>query len=1003
MPEHSNSPSSSEYFLVFAIVENPVLGLLLEPFAVKHLARKQYSYDYHRVGLITVSDYITDLSPVQKKLLELHAQYSDDAILKRFNKAKVKPAEFFQSLKQEFVVSWIRPIIDKKMAEMAEIFAENNIPLHFKGGREDRIREEPVVVLPGIVEPIFCFTRTTEGLLYKLKLKYQGAELSLMAGNARILAQNPCLLILDNYLYRFEKGWDGKKLTPFFTKEHILVPKSSVKIYFQKFVLEAVENHTVDARGFTVDVITDPPKPLVNLEQNWQNHWTLQVLFDYGRVVFQEGDSTPSKVFFKEEQDAFSFTKVLRNTVFENQFIKKLEGFGLKNRGGDGFYLWYPARKTGEESEAALPGYFDYIDWLSAQSVSLGFSHIRVQKNEGAENLFLGKPGLRLAISDKNDWFDLFGTVSFGRFDIPFLKLKSHILSGRREFTLPDGSIGIIPEEWFSKYQDILKYSVSKGNSLQLKRHHYTLLEGFEGTAIAPGVPGRALQEFAPPPLPDGIHASLRPYQLQGFQWMSFLYENKLGGCLADDMGLGKTIQTLAILMYAHRAATPGSFQFGPDKSPMKIAESGQLDLFGLVGKHSTPLETGTSLLIMPLSLIHNWLFEIKRFAPSFRVLQHTGSARSGSTRLFAQYHLVLTTYGTVRNDVDMLKEFHFQYIVLDESQIIKNSESKIFQAIKNLNANHRLVLTGTPIENSLTDLWAQFSFLNPGMLGTFSQFREEFVQPIERNHDQHKQAKLHKLIEPFILRRTKSEVAKDLPELTETLRNCAMTEEHQRFYEEKKSQIRNLILEQVEKQGMNKARFFILGGLMRLRLIANHPALVDPDYLFDSGKFTEVCASIENLMAEGHKVLIFSQFVKHLNVYKKHFEKNQLPFNMLTGQLAEKDRSVLITDFNRNPDKKLFLISLKAGGVGLNLTGADYVFLLDPWWNPAVEKQAINRAHRIGQKKNVFVYKFITHNTVEEKILRLQERKTDLANLFIEKNNPLRNLGLEEIRELIT
>lgn len=1002
MPENTNILSSSDYFLVFSIVENPALGLLLEPYAVKLLARKQFSYDFHRVGLNTVLDYVAELSLVQKKLLELHAQYADEAILKRFNKAKVKPVEFFQSLTQEFVVTWIRPIIDKQMGEMAAIFAENNIPIYFKGGRSERIREEPIEVLPGLTETVFSFAKNTEGLFYKLRVKYKDSELKLMAGNARLLAQNPCLLMVDDHIYRFEKGWDGKKLTPFFSKEHILVPKSSLKVYFQKFVLDAVQNYKVEAQGFTVDVITDLPKPMVNLEQNWQNHWTLQVSFDYGRVVFQMGDDTRSKVFFKEEGEVYSFAKVLRNTVFEKQFIKNLEGFGLKNRGGDGFYLWYPARKSGDGSEPLLPGYFDYLDWLSAQSVPLGLSHIKVQKNEGAENFYLGKPGLHLTINDKNDWFDLFGTVSFGRFDIPFLKLKSHILSGRREFTLPDGSIGIIPEEWCSKYADILKYSVSKGNTLQLKRHHYTLLEGFEGSTIAAGEPAKALQEFAPPPLPNGIHANLRPYQLQGYQWMSFLFENKLGGCLADDMGLGKTLQTLAILMYAHKVAAPSSFLFSADKSKIESAIAGQLELFSPDDNHSLPNGSGTSLLIMPLTLIHNWVNEIKRFAPSFRTLQHTGTARSDSTRLFGQYDLVLTTYGTVRNDIDMLREFHFKYIVLDESQIIKNAESKIFQAIKNLNANHRLVLTGTPIENSLTDLWAQFSFLNPGMLGNFTQFREEFVQPIERNHDQQKQAKLHKLIEPFILRRTKAEVAKDLPELTETLRICVMTEEHQRFYEEKKSQIRNLILEQVEKQGMNKARFFILGSLMRLRLIANHPSLVEPDYPFDSGKFTEVCASIENLMAEGHKVLIFSQFVKHLNVYKKHFENNQLPFNMLTGQLAEKDRSALITDFNRNPDKKLFLISLKAGGVGLNLTGADYVFMLDPWWNPAVEKQAINRAHRIGQKKNVFVYKFITHNTVEEKILQLQERKTNLANLFIEKNNPLKNLGLEEISELI-
>ena len=282
-------------------------------------------------------------------------------------------------------------------------------------------------------------------------------------------------------------------------------------------------------------------------------------------------------------------------------------------------------------------------------------------------------------------------------------------------------------------------------------------------------------------------------------------------------------------------------------------------------------------------------------------------------------------------------------------------------------------------------------------------RFREEFVVPVEKSNDLRKQQKLHSLIEPFILRRTKSEVAKELPELTELVRYCEMSEEHRKFYEAKKSQIRNLILEQVEKQGMERSRFFILSSLMRLRLMANHPLMVDPEYAYDSGKFIEVRENIGKVLSEGHKVLIFSQFVKHLNIYRKYLDSLDLPYNLLTGQMPEKERGRLINDFQQDPEKRLFLISLKAGGLGLNLTGADYVFLLDPWWNPAVEKQAINRAHRIGQKKNVFVYKFITRDTVEEKILSLQQRKSALAGLLIDQNNPLKNLGLDEISDLIT
>ncbi|HSV88459.1 MAG TPA: SNF2-related protein, partial [Bacteroidales bacterium] len=639
--------SSGEYCLVFAIVENPVLGLLLEPYAVKQLARNQFSYEYHRVGLITVSDFFPNLTPVQKKLLEIHAKYSDEAILKRFNKDKLKPVEFFQSLSQEFVVSWIRPIIDKNMAEMAAILAGQNVPVHFKGGRTDRIREEPINVLTGKAETVFCFTWLSEGLFYKLNVKYNEKEISLKSGNTRLLAQKPCLLILDDHLYQFEKEWDGKKLVPFFTREHIQVPKSSEKEYFRKFVYEAVRKYSVIAEGFSVEVISDLPRALVSLEQNWQNHWVLLVSFDYGKVVFQLGDETPSKVFLNEENEGYSFSKVVRQTSFEKQFIKKLEETGLKYRGGDGFYLWYPARNGDGNSEPSLPGYFDYLDWLSAQSLQLGLSHITVQKNEGAEKFLPAKPSLRIAVNDKNDWFDLFGTVSFGKFEIPFLKLKNHILNGRREFSLPDGSIGLIPEEWLSKYQDILKYSVNKGNTLQLKKHHYTLLNNLNEATYASGEPTKVLHDFVPPSLPAGIKATLRPYQVQGYQWMCFLFENKLGGCLADDMGLGKTLQTLAMLMFAHKEVSLVSNNAANLISNKNNISAGQLKIFAEEDHNLYTNTAGTSLLIMPLSLIHNWVLEINRFAPSFKILQHTGTARADSTRLFSQFDLILTTYGT--------------------------------------------------------------------------------------------------------------------------------------------------------------------------------------------------------------------------------------------------------------------------------------------------------------------------------------------------------------------
>ena len=1002
----SKNASDENFRFVFAITENPPLGFMIEPFAVREIGQGQFSYDFQRINQHTAADYFPDMSPDQKWLMEIYSQYDDEAVLKRFNKDKLKPALFFESLKPDFVLDHIRPVIDGQMAKMADVMLASNIPVYFKGHKKERIQEQPIRIASGLAETVFHFCRNETGVQYRLLITHNGNDISLTGKETLLLGQSPCLLIIGCTLYRFGKGWDGKKLTPFFTKDHIVVPKTAEKAYFQKFVLEAVRQYNVKAEGFDVEIIEANPKTIIKLEQNWLNHWSLQVSFDYGRVSFPYGDGAASKVFMKEENGTFSFVKVQRDAWFEGQAIEQLEELGLINRFGDGFYLWFPARMPEQaDGEPTLAGHFDYLDWLTTVSDKLGLNNAMVQHHNELATYLLGQPGISLSSTDRTDWFDLYGTVCFGSHEIPFMRLRNHILQGKREFVLPDGTVGLIPAEWFVKYHEVLKYSTPKGNTLQVKRFHYTLLEEIKEANVPLEGLVAAIRQFKAPPLPEGILANLRPYQLQGFNWMNFLFHNRLGGCLADDMGLGKTLQTLAMLLYAHKVANGNSDQinFQNQTKVENEVKSLQRELFAEANLEASPAASGTSLLVMPLSLIHNWMHEIRRFTPSLRAHQHTGVARSTSTSQFKHYDLVLTTYGTVRNDIDMLREYHFNYVVLDESQIIKNAESKIFNAIKELKASHRLVLTGTPIENSLNDLWAQFSFLNPGMLGSKSNFRDEFVNPIEKNNNVRNQQKLHKLIEPFILRRTKAEVARELPELTETVRYCEMTDEHSRFYQERKSQIRNMILEHLEKQGVDKSRFFILSSLMKLRLIANHPFMVDPDYAHESGKFSEVRENISKLMAEGHKVLIFSQFVKHLNIYRQHFETENLPYNLLTGQVTGKDRERYIHDFQNDPQKRLFLISLKAGGVGLNLTGADYVFMLDPWWNPAAEKQAINRAHRIGQDKRVFVYKFITRETIEEKILLLQEHKNILASMYIDRNNPLNNLGEAEIRELIS
>ena len=352
-----------------------------------------------------------------------------------------------------------------------------------------------------------------------------------------------------------------------------------------------------------------------------------------------------------------------------------------------------------------------------------------------------------------------------------------------------------------------------------------------------------------------------------------------------------------------------------------------------------------------------------------------------------------------MRNDIDFLTQYEFECIVLDESQYIKNTSSQVYQSVSELKAKRFFVMTGTPIENSLNDLWAQLNFVNRGMLGSLSYFKNHFVQPIVNQQDEEREKRLQQIIKPFILRRTKNEVAQDLPPVIEQTVYCEMAEEQQKIYVSEKSAVRNNLFEQISHSGLEKNTMLAISALLRLRQLANHPAMVLDNYPGESAKIEEVISRIESLQAEHHKVLIFSSFVKLLQLVEKRLQQLDIDYAMLTGETQNREEVVL--RFQENPDVGCFLISLKAGGVGLNLTAADYVFILDPWWNPASELQAINRAHRIGQDKTVMVYRFISVDTIEEKIQNLQSEKSKLANTYINTNNPFTDLEVSDVERL--
>ena len=470
--------------------------------------------------------------------------------------------------------------------------------------------------------------------------------------------------------------------------------------------------------------------------------------------------------------------------------------------------------------------------------------------------------------------------------------------------------------------------------------------------------------------LPEGINAEFREYQTKGFGWLWFMYKYGLNGILADDMGLGKTLQALAVVQKAK--------------------------------EQDGPMPT---LVVCPTTVVFNWESEIQKFAPTLTTLKLSGTERKQFFKHIPEYDVVITSYALLRRDIEKLKNINFRYVILDESQNIKNAMSQTAQAVKKLGATHKLALSGTPIENKLEELWSVFDFLMPGFLFSMADFNSRYVNPIMERQDKTVEKRLKLQIYPFILRRMKRDVAKDLPDKVENIAYCELTDEQRDFYLQVLDSTKEELFKSIEQNGLEKSRLSIFSALLRLRQICCHPRLYDKDNvknIMKSGKFEKLKVMLEEIIDEGHRILLFSQFVDMLDLIKAWLEREGIPYEYLTGKT--KDRQGAVERFNSTPSIPIFLISLKAGGTGLNLTGADYVIHYDPWWNPAVEDQATDRAYRIGQTKKVFVYRLITKNTVEEKIQKLKTAKRNLVDSVISVDrNIVKSLTMDDIKEIFS
>jgi len=733
-----------------------------------------------------------------------------------------------------------------------------------------------------------------------------------------------------------EKFADRKKMS---------IDKKDWPKQLKDFVLPLTKEYHIDFDNELIKEVKEgsPEKRLLLQEKG--DYLVFQPLFVYKGFETKPGGKDELVV-----PDDDKVMIVRRDRLEELQFIDKLKSLHSQFIHPDGSH------------SLALKGsdvlknnwFFLFVDAMQEMKIPVfGFDALRNFRFNTA------KPQTKIHITSTTDWFDAKVDIVFGDQKVTIADVKKALANRQQFVPLNDGTLGVLPEEWIKKYSLLFRVGEGKSNQLRLSKYHMSVIDELyesrseEELVIRLEEKYEQLREFnrikeIPPP--EHLEHILRPYQVHGFHWLNYLHEVKWGGILADDMGLGKTIEALSFLHYYKQ--THGSLN---------------------------------AIVVCPTTLMFNWENEIKKFTPDLTYHIHHGGERARNKIALNEYNVIITTYGTLRSDIKLLVEIPFDYVVLDESQAIKNPASKVTRAACLLNAKHRLCMSGTPLQNNTFDIFAQMNFLNPGMLGSIEFFRQEFAVPIDKFGEQDRKDHLRKLLFPFILRRTKEQVAKDLPDKTETILFCEMEEEQRKVYDAYRNDYRDKILGTIEMQGIQKSQLTILQGLMKLRQICDSPAILNETekYPNHSIKLEELAREITENIGD-HKALIFSQFLGMLALIKHKLKELDVKFEYFDGSTSAQERERAIQSFQNNHECRVFLISLKAGGVGLNLTAADYVYIVDPWWNPAVEQQAIDRTHRIGQTKNIFAYRMICKDTIEDKILQLQDKKRVLAKDLI-------------------
>jgi len=871
--------------------------------------------------------------------------------------------KYFESKSNKPDIQYTRDYIADYLNQYQNIFFENvaDKKLYLPIGKFPFMWKQLYVELE-MPEVFYCFEKKDDGLYFSLDLSCANRGFGL--NNAILVSRKTARVLLDNKIYEFDSEVDGAKLIPFLSKSIVQIPPQHIEDYLQKIVIPLIPTNRVITEGFNIVTVNELTKTVFSVKEIHElkqlslfevndtvsglNDLAFELVFEYQDFWYWAGKTGKlNKLEINDE--SILITHVERDGQLENQYIDQFSKIGIDLNG-----------------KAKKMSYLEGVDWLNEHYKEIEMLDVEIRfdrKQDSSQRIFVGERTISIQIEENRDWFDIKGKVRFGEFEVPFLQVLYYIKQNKTQILLSNGEMAQIPQAWFDEFRSLTEFCKFEDGKAVIAKQFCVLTSelhriGKVEFAIKENM--RRLIENQLDvnyPLPVNFHGELRKYQVEGYNWLRLLDELGLGGCLADDMGLGKTIQALCLLQW------------------MKENKRGK------------------SLLVVPTSLVYNWQQEAAIFCPDIQVYIHTGFDRTKTVAKFGHPDLIITSYAILRRDKELFRNLDLNYIILDEAQAIKNPKSDITQVCLELHAKRYLTLTGTPLENSITDLWSQTHFINRNMLGSINHFTKVCKLP-------EKLEMYRKLIKPFLLRRNKSTVLTELPEKTIIVQKCYMNESQQEFYRQTRNTYRDKFLEEMGKKE-KVSSILLLEGLLRLRQAANHPVLVDKSYTQSSGKFETVSQMLNDVVLSGEKVLVFSSFVEHLKLYKTYLDERQIKYCYLDG--GTKDRKEQVERFQHSDDYPVFLLSLKAGGVGLNLTRASYVFLLDPWWNPAAESQAFDRAHRIGQQNKVFVYKFITQQTIEEKILKLQDEKRKLFDTMIESESGIfKQLEVTEIINLI-